>query len=534
MDIRAATMNILTNLFGENLPVVAFALIPLVWTPLLRRRNKRAQLEAKSHYEVVVVGAGISGLQAAKLLVEKHGLSCDDVLVVDALDYVGGRIKQTDTFIKGHRIEIGAEIVHGTQTLLNELGAQLKEPMKEIFCWAHGDGGPLDHDVEGGYGLYYLSDSNRLLRFDDKDEAFVHGNAVLHNLSDLNPDSIDNKQTLLDYVEDMKLSPAMIDMANAGYANTLCANINELSLRQAVRWNQIWDAETDHGDSYFLHSFKVIIDFLKSGLHIRCNTPIASINYTSDTVQLKTIAHETITAKKVIVTTPVGALKSNSLLFTPPLPKDKVAALDCMLHQPAMKIILKFQRPAWPLHLQGMIMTGCDVPETWFKIVPEVSRVADEPATCYATGFVTSRYAEALQGKSDAEIATLLLAQLDSVFSLLQPEHMAAHPKESAEKPHDLPKPSDVYLGGMVQRWDRNIPFITGGYASAQAGHQVLYGKVLATPIADKVFFAGEATSQGAGATAHAALGTGIRAAAQVARSLGKLNGGTPEKDFDY
>jgi monoamine oxidase len=44
--------------------------------------------------DVVVVGSGVSGLYTAKGLLAK-GLS---VLVVEAADYVGGRVKQTNVW----------------------------------------------------------------------------------------------------------------------------------------------------------------------------------------------------------------------------------------------------------------------------------------------------------------------------------------------------------------------------------------------------------------------------------------------------
>ena len=66
-----------------------------------------ANKQALSGKKIIIVGAGISGLSAASLL-KKHGAS---VLVIEAKDYVGGRIK-TDWSL-GAPFEFGAGWIHG-------------------------------------------------------------------------------------------------------------------------------------------------------------------------------------------------------------------------------------------------------------------------------------------------------------------------------------------------------------------------------------------------------------------------------------
>lgn len=64
-------------------------------------------------YDVIIVGAGIAGLAAARKL-QENGVS--NLLVLEAQDYIGGRVK-SETFY-GARVELGAEFVHGENTLL--------------------------------------------------------------------------------------------------------------------------------------------------------------------------------------------------------------------------------------------------------------------------------------------------------------------------------------------------------------------------------------------------------------------------------
>jgi monoamine oxidase len=76
--------------------------------------------------DVVIVGAGVSGLAAARALL-KHGCR---VLVLEARQQLGGRVKQVKD-IAPWPLEAGPEFVHGARsdlvTVLNNAGYQLQE-----------------------------------------------------------------------------------------------------------------------------------------------------------------------------------------------------------------------------------------------------------------------------------------------------------------------------------------------------------------------------------------------------------------------
>jgi len=61
----------------------------------------------------------------------------------------------------------------------------------------------------------------------------------------------------------------------------------------------------------------------------------------------------------------------------------------------------------------------------------------------------------------------------------------------------------------------RTDQFARGAYSYAKPGH-VESRTVLASPIADRLFFAGEACSTGSFSTAHGAFETGVAAADKV------------------
>jgi monoamine oxidase len=62
-------------------------------------------------------------------------------------------------------------------------------------------------------------------------------------------------------------------------------------------------------------------------MDITLNMPVKSINYENDSIIVTAIDGSTFEADKVIVTVPLGVLKSNSIQFVPPLSTEKTAAI---------------------------------------------------------------------------------------------------------------------------------------------------------------------------------------------------------------
>jgi len=209
------------------------------------------------------------------------------------------------------------------------------------------------------------------------------------------------------------------------------------------------------------------------------------------------------------------------------------------------------------------------IPEIWFtdlKTHPRyVQGYIEDETVCYCTAFLTSTYADRVReyaakqteggdgswNTHDVMYGSVLL-QLEEIFGHLLPEHMLPEGVPTADKhiihlqggkkegyqtqrrhlQHSidtLPNPSENFLGGMVYVWDEEShPFIGGGYSFPRAGtFELGLQRVLSqananakfTPIKG-LFFAGEGSSRGPGATAHSAIDTGSRAARHVARHV--------------
>ena len=271
---------------------------------------------------IVIVGGGISGLACAYRLINIHGVNSSDIIVLEAHTALGGRVKQFDGFLPdNHRVELGAELLHGDKTEMINLileNVSLKsgeltsgieqrdvnnnmipstgvsndtikeaELMKrddlllESFAWAQGDGGPSEREINGGYGLYYLGKEKRLLKYNELDPEIEYAHECLWSIPDVNikeqlqltqqrKDILKLDQntggviTLRDYLENCNIIPRVINLIDAGYANTIGGTIDCIPLHGAKHLEIGWDKESEDGDFRLLHprSLQHVIDIL--------------------------------------------------------------------------------------------------------------------------------------------------------------------------------------------------------------------------------------------------------------------------------
>src|SRR5437870_6054649 len=70
-----------------------------------------------SDVDVVIVGAGVAGLAAMRLLEDRGVRTC----ILEARDRIGGRILTVHDERLPHAIELGAEFIHGSAPELMEI-----------------------------------------------------------------------------------------------------------------------------------------------------------------------------------------------------------------------------------------------------------------------------------------------------------------------------------------------------------------------------------------------------------------------------
>ena len=79
-----------------------------------------AELKHIIKTEVLIIGAGAAGLQAARTLYD-HGMK--DFIVVEGRDELGGRMRSQRFGVGRHLVEIGPNWITGTEARMKEAGA---------------------------------------------------------------------------------------------------------------------------------------------------------------------------------------------------------------------------------------------------------------------------------------------------------------------------------------------------------------------------------------------------------------------------
>jgi monoamine oxidase len=227
-------------------------------------------------------------------------------------------------------------------------------------------------------------------------------------------------------------------------------------------------------------------------LPLAFNCAVKLIDHSGKRLRIET-SQGTLTANKTIITVPTNLIAEGAIRFHPALP-DKV---DAAAHLPlglADKVMLALDEPeALPAegNLRGATMR---TEMGTFHLRP-----FGQPCI---EGFFGGRYAQALEDEGDGAIAA---HSIDEIVAFLGSDfRRKLKPLSESRWAHD--------------------PFARGSYSHALPGHT---GKraVLAAPVDNRLFFAGEATSPNFFSTAHGARDSGERAAREVLSTIGTSQG---------
>ncbi len=221
-------------------------------------------------------------------------------------------------------------------------------------------------------------------------------------------------------------------------------------------------------------------------LALNCNVTL--VDHSGKRVRVET-SQGTLTVGKVIVTVPTNLIADESIRFHPALP-GKVAAARGLPLGLADKVMLALDQPdALPKdgNLRGATMRTA---MGGFHLRP-----FGQPCI---EGFFGGRFAQELEDAGDGALAA---QGIDEIVALLGNDfRRKLKPLSESRWAHD--------------------PFARGSYSHALPGHAGDRA-VLAAPVDNRLFFAGEATSPNFFSTAHGARDSGERAAGEVLTAVG-------------
>lgn len=423
---------------------------------------------------VLVIGAGVSGLAAAKALHEAGA----EVTVLEARQRIGGRI-HTDRDTFGVPIEIGAQYIHGTH---DERGAL--NPVWQMAQEKHWASVPYPSDaVQAMHAGKIASNAQRLRsRLDAFSEAIEEAESEI-TLEHSVEDAVNH------YLDDEEASDEMAREVRAIIASEVgleyAGDIDQIAVEN------IGDEKGFSGGNQILTGgYDQVPKFLAAGLpNVRLGEVVSVIDYSGSVCSVTTKSGQVYQADRILCTLPLGVLQTRTVTFKPELPPAKLQAISRMGVGFLGKVILEFSERFWPDDINWLLSLKSAAP--WGIAFSTLNRVI--PKRHFLIMWHSGSLAQKREVMNDDAVIKIALDELR--FALGK----------------NIPTP----IKAKITRWSTD-PFSRGAYFFPKINSPLSDIEELARPVNNRLFFAGEATNADLFGTVHGALMTGRREAARM------------------
>ncbi len=415
--------------------------------------------------DVIIIGAGISGLIAASTLIQKGA----NVIILEAKNYIGGRIR-TDRSL-GSPFEYGAGWIHGPSH---------DNPIRNL---ANRSNSSLFITEDDSCELFNLSGNEIDEKVWDKIEKVWE--EITYNEIDRN-----TKGSILDaiyeYDSNIWNDPNIRWVFSAYEEFDYGGPIHEIS---AGLIQDMSSFPTD--DVIFKDGYDKIINLLAKNLKIKTNSIVKSVNYMSKNNIIVSTKSKNYECDYVICSVPLGVLKSNSIEFNPALPNYKQDSIEKVGFGTVSKLALKFTDQFWNSDVQY-----------YYTVAKETGRwpiwmnYRTFSKKKILMGLCFGDYAKKADLLTTEELTEDGLKVLTNIWE------------------DDVGKVQNVLRTSWL-----SDPFTRGAYSFPRVDNSKEDFENLAESIDNKLFFCGEHTYLKYLATTHGAFLTGIRAANEVIKA---------------
>ncbi|XP_011094517.1 protein FLOWERING LOCUS D isoform X2 [Sesamum indicum] len=443
--------------------------------------KERTLVEPKQS-SVIVIGAGLAGLAAARQLMA-FGFK---VTVVEGRKRAGGRVytKKLEYKNRFAAVDLGGSVLTGT--LGNPLGILARQlsftlhKVRDKCPLYRVDGKPVDPDldrrVETSFNQLLDILSKIRLSMGEVSQDVSLGAAL---------------ETFREAFNEEEMNLFNWHLANLEYANA--SLLSKLSLA-------FWDQDDPYdmgGDHCFLPGGNGrLVQALVENVPIHYEKTVQSIRYGSDRVQVSVEGGQIYEGDMVLCTVPLGVLKNGSIKFIPELPQRKLDAINRLGFGLLNKVALLFPYAFW----------GTDL-DTF-------GHLSDHPSY-RGEFFLFYSYATVAGGPL---LIALVAGEAAYRFEIMDPTEAVRRVLRILRgiyEPQGIEVPDPVQT--VCTRWGSD-PLSCGSYSNVAVGASGDDYDILAENVGDgRLFFAGEATNRRYPATMHGALLSGFREAANMA-----------------
>lgn len=433
-------------------------------------------------YEVLIIGAGVAGLNAGRLLAEAG----QRVAVLESRGRIGGRIWTQSISLDDSQppipVELGAEFIHG---LPSETWSIFNEAALSAF------------EIEG---LFYRFDEGRLAPGNGRDQPGA-AERVLEEMTrwmQAQPSAKD--LSFVEYLNAQAVDPLAARAASNYVEGFNAADQHHISVAALAKQQAAEDAiaadrlfRLDAG--YAALPNYLAERFTAAGGSLILDAPVRKVMWKRGAVVVETarsggnIQHR---AKRAVITVPLGVLQARTIEFVP-RPGEVLFHADRLKMGAVVHMTLAFKQKFWDPRM-SFLFAPAESPPTWWTPAPHEAPLL----TAWAGGPKAKRLLDLVTAEGDTgALCDQCVSTLAKIFAL---------PSSGVRQ--------------MLSSWHmhdwQSDEYARGAYSYVQVGALDAPEK-MRMPVEDTLYFAGEHTDvSGHWGTVHAALAAGSAAANQI------------------
>ncbi len=307
------------------------------------------------HPDVVVVGAGLAGLSAARDLAAGGAA----VTVLEARDRPGGRVEQV-TLPDGRTVQLGGEVVGNAHTAYLALVAELGLTMVPSYVAEPGEiTRQVPESVDIGPWPSWLTDADiasyegvesaleKIVSGIDPADPFAHPD--LHRLDQL---------SFGDFLREVGATPAVLRAFDLVHLSLSDGSIERQSTfayarKQAVGGGTAaYDVEEWENQRVAEGSATVALTMAAGLDDLRLSTPVSHIAVSKQGCTVTTSSGEEIHADAVVLAVPSGPARDLDITG---VSDERLTSLRRQRHAWAAKFVAAYDRPFWRDHGQNAL-----------------------------------------------------------------------------------------------------------------------------------------------------------------------------------